>query len=349
MSGSYVSVLYIVASSLTILGLLQMPGILTRLGNRKTSLLLSVVGFFSLIGLALGTNTIVITGSFIVFFVSSNFLFASLDIFVKDLSQETSIGKSRGLYLMILNLAWVVSQAISGSVVTKSSFKGLYLLGACFMALVVIIFVKSLHNFIDPKYKKVAILDTFKVFVKNKNISKIYLVNFILKFFYVWMIIYTPIYLHEHIGFHWDAIGLIFTVMLLPFVALTYSLGKLSDKIGEKEFLTLGFIFIAVSTMLIPFITEPSLLIWAGILFATRVGAATIEIMSESYFFKNVSKEDPDIISFFRNTSPLAFILAPLIAIPVFIFTPSFEHIFFVLGAILLTGLYVTLRIKDTL
>ena len=99
--------------------------------------------------------------------------------------------------------------------------------------------------------------------------------------------------------------------------------------------------------ILIPFIKVPNFWIWAGILFATRVGAATIEIMSESYFFKSVDKEDANIISFFRNTAPLSFIIAPLLATLIFLLTKNFSYIFFILGAILLCGLFVTLQLRD--
>ena len=100
------------------------------------------------------------------------------------------------------------------------------------------------------------------------------------------MVIYTPIYLHEYIGFGWDKIGIIFSIMLLPFVILDFPLGKLSDKIGEKKMLMAGFLIMTSSVLAIPLMTEPLLWLWAVILFMTRVGAATIESLSESYFFK---------------------------------------------------------------
>ena len=161
------------------------------------------------------------------------------------------------------------------------------------------------------------------------------------------MIIYMPIYLHQHIGFSWSQIGLIFSIMLVPFVVLDFPLGKLSDKIGEKKMLLIGFAIISLSVLAIPLIKTQTLLFWTGILFLTRVGAATIEVMSESYFFKIVHEENADAISFFRNTAPLSFIIAPLCAIPVLLFIPSFEYIFFVLGAVLLLGLFTALRLKD--
>lgn len=346
-STHYVGLIYIVASIITILLMLEMPSILTLLGNRHTSLYFSFAVFLSLIMLAFGDNVYIIVSAFILYFLGTNFIVASLDIFVEDMSKNSSIGKFRGLYLMTVSLAWVIAQIFSGEIIKMSSFKGIYLVSALFMLIFSFLFILFLHNFKDPKYKKIPIKKTIMTFIKNKNLSKIYLINLILKFFFAWMIIYTPIYLHEHIGFGWDKIGIIFTVMLLPFILLEFPLGKMSDRTGEKKMLALGFLVSAVATFLIPFVKEPGIFLWMAILFFTRVGAAMIEVMSESYFFKSVSQEDDDEISFFRNTGPLSFIIAPVVAIPVLFLIPSFEYLFFVLVAIMLYGFFITLRLRD--
>jgi MFS family permease len=148
-------------------------------------------------------------------------------------------------------------------------------------------------------------------------------------------------------GFSWDKIGIIFTVMLLPFLFLEYPLGRLSDKVGEKKMLRIGLLIMAFATLSIPFISEPKILPFAIALFLSRVGAATIEIMTESYFFKSVTEEHADEISFYRNTSPVSFIIGPLLAIPVLFLTPSFEYIYFVLGAIILIGYYLAHKLRD--
>jgi len=344
---NYIGIIYIIASIMTILGLLKMPTILTRFGNRLTILLSCSLIFLSLLLLAFGKSVFVVVPAFILYFASISFIVTSLDIFIEDFSKNSAIGTLRGFYLMIINFAWIVAQIISGSVINKSSFSGIYLLGASFIVLVGIIFIFFLHDFKDPEYKKVSILKTIKSFSNNKHISKIYLSNLILQFFYAWMIIYTPIYLHEYIGFGWDEIGIIFGIMLLPFVILDFPLGKFSDKIGEKKMLLFGFLIIALSVLIIPFIKESSFWLWALTLFATRIGAATIEIMNESYFFKVITEKNADEISFFRNASPVAYVIAPLVAIPILFFIPSFEYLFFVLGAILLVGFFIALRLKD--
>ena len=343
----YIGVLYAIASIITIWGFLKMSKILNRLGNQLVSFLLAFSIFLSLILLALDCNRAVTILSFILYFVSSNLIIASLDIFIEDFSSSSAVGKFRGLYLMIINLAWVIAQIISGSIIAKSSFRGIYFFSAGFMLLVSVIFALFLHDFKDPKYKKVSVKKTLQFFAKNRGASKIYLINFILKFFYVWMIIFTPIYLNEYLHFDWSQIGLIFTIMLIPFVIVDFPLGKLSDKIGEKKMLISGFLIGIFFTMIIPLFTKTDLWIWALILFGTRVGMAIVEVMSESYFFKIISEENADAISFFRNNYPLAYIIAPLAAIPIFMLAPSFKYLFYVLGAIMLYGLFLSLRLKD--
>ena len=343
----YIGIVYIVPSIIAIVGLLEMPRILNRLGNRFTTLLFSFTGFISLLALALGTKGYIIIPAIVVYFISTDMIIASLDIFIEDFSKSGNVGKFRGLYLMVINFSWIVAQTISGSIIAKSSFQGIYLFSAGFLFLTSIIFIFFLNDFKDPKYTKVPILKTLKVFIKNKSLSKIYSINLILKFFFAWMVIYTPIYLHEYIGFNWENIGLIFTIMLIPYVLIDYPLGRLSDKIGEKKLLLIGFLITIVFTLIMPLISLPIVWLWALILFGTRVGASVVEVMAESYFFKEVSERNPDEISFFRNTYPLSFVIAPLVAIPVLLLIPSFKYLFFVLGAITLLGLLITLRLKD--
>ena len=86
---------------------------------------------------------------------------------------------------------------------------------------------------------------------------------------------------------------------------------------------------------------------WALILFATRVGAATVEIMKETYLFKKISADDLDVLSLSRLTTPLALIIAPLSASIFLLFFP-FRFIFLALSIIVALGLTQSLRLIDT-
>lgn len=324
-----------------------MPKVLERLGNRRVAFWLSLILFFSLLLLSMGKNKFIVIFAFISYWVSASLMIAALDIFIEDFSKSSAVGRFRGFYISITSVAWVVSQMISGSIIGKSSFGGIYILSALFMLLVSVVFTFFLHNFRDPKYTETPVLKTVKSFIKNKNIAKIYFIDLVIKFFYAWMIIYTPIYLRQYLAFSWQQIGFIFTIMLLPFVVLSFPLGILSDKIGEKKIMIAGLLTMSVATLLIPLITQPRIFVWAIVLLCTRIGAASAEAMSESYFFKVVNEKNANDISFFRNASPVSYIIAPLLAIPVLLFTPSFNYLFLVLGTILLAAFFVSLRLKD--
>ena len=189
----YVSIVYIIASIIAIWALSKMPKILNRLGNRFTILAFTLLSFLSLITLAFTHNASIVVLAIVIYFISTDLIIASLDIFIEDFSKNASIGKFRGLYLMFINFAWVIAQTLSGSIIAKSSFQGIYLFGAGFLLLNSFIFIRFLHDFKDPKYTKVPILKTIKIFIKNKSLSKIYCINLLLKFFFAWMVIYTPI------------------------------------------------------------------------------------------------------------------------------------------------------------
>jgi MFS-type transporter involved in bile tolerance (Atg22 family) len=59
-------------------------------------------------------------------------------------------------------------------------------------------------------------------------------------------------------------------------------LGKYSDKIGERKILMFGFFITSISTISLFFIQKPEIWIWAILLLATRIGAATIEVIRKS-------------------------------------------------------------------
>jgi len=98
---------------------------------------------------------------------------------------------------------------------------------------------------------------------------------------------------------------------------------------------------IAVSTLAIFFISSKSALVWALILFCTRIGASLIEVLRDSYFYKRIDCGDVDIINFFRSVRPMAYIIGLIIATPV-VFFLHIKYIFPVIGLVMLTGIFAS-------
>jgi len=344
----YVGLVFTISAVLSIFLLSKISLFLSKLGNYKTTIFLLIIETLLLAGLASIKITWLIIPMFIIHYAILLLLVLNFDIFIEHFSDDGSTGSIRGTFLSVVNLSWVIAPFIAGSILTNSDFWKIYLLSASVMIPVFAIIFLKFKNVPDNHYDHPPFWETVKEVYKNKNIYKIFSASFLLYFFFSWMIIYTPIYLSHYIGFTWEKIGIIFTIMLLPYVLFELPLGKLADwKFGEKEFLTLGFVIIGFSTMIMAFINSHNFLIWAGILFITRIGASFVEISSETYFFKQVDDTDTNIISFFRNTKPLAFIIAPIVA-TVILRVFAYQYLFLALGIVMLIGLRYSLTLRDT-
>jgi len=153
------------------------------------------------------------------------------------------------------------------------------------------------------------------------------------------MVFYSSLYL-INLGIPLENFGIIFTLMLIPFVLIQLPAGFLADKKGgEKELIILAVLILSSSVLPIYFLNTKSIIIWASILFITRIGAALLEILSDTYFYKKVDGRDVDIIDFYRTANPLSHIFAFSICALLLRFFPL-KSVFVLLFLILLTGLY---------
>lgn len=333
-----VGLVYILGSIGSILTLFLAPKIFRKVGAYKFLLSAIFLDALSFLILSSTKNAWGVTAMFILGFSMNTLIIFSLDELLKIFSRDAVTGRIRGIYLMLCNLAWIFAQFIYGTILGGLSFNAIYLLGFFIMALFFAISFFNLKNIPEPEYDKVKSLSYVKRFFKNKNLLRAYGINFLLQFFYCWMVIYTPIYLYVHLGFNWKEIGIIFSVMLLPFLLIQFPLGKYSDKIGERKMLMLGFFIASMTTFFLFFIKKHEVWIWAIILFGTRIGAAIVEVMSDVHFFRHIEKENDEFISIYRNAAPVAYILAPIVAFIAFYFIPSFNFIFLLLGVLMLCG-----------
>lgn len=349
-SEKLVGIIYIIASIFTILCFLLIPFVLKKFGNYKTALFLVIFEMIALLGLAFLNSALWLIVLFILNLIAIPLMYFLTDIFLENYSSNQATGKIRGIYLTSVNLAWAISPLVSGLILASNNYSKIYLVSFLFLIPVAIILLTSLSNFKDSKYQATHVWRTIKVIWRDKNLLNIVMANWLLFFFYSWMIIYTPLYLYKNIGFSWAQIGITFSIMLLPFVLFQFMLGRLADKQwGEKELLCLGFIIIALSTGFLSFFHSNNIFLWAAILFITRIGASIIEVMCDTYFFKKVDSLNANVISFYRMSSPLAYIFAPLFAVIMLnFFSFDIEYLFLVLGIIMLLGLKFSLALKDT-
>ncbi len=346
--GSIVGLLYTVASLISLLGLWVLPEVLPAIGNRAATLFLVTINATSLFGMAYSHDALALSVLFIMFFASNTLIAFSLDLFIEHFTEAKATGQTRGFYLSFTNLAWIGAPLLSGVVISLFGYSSIYMLAGGLMVLILLYVHLLMKKYTDAPYKKRSFAETIHFLKTHKGLRRITSANFLLQFFFSWMIIYTPLYLNGTIGFTWTEIGLIFLVMLLPFSLLQFPLGYFADKkYGERGILAIGFAVMALATASVSFIHSKSILTWMIVLFFTRVGAATVEVMSETYFFKKVRDDNPALIGIFRDTIPLGYIIGPAIATGILLVIPL-SSLFLTLGIIMLFGIFVALSLSKS-
>jgi MFS family permease len=349
-SESTIGLIYTLSSILTIIGLIYFSPILRKFGNYKATLAFIAIQVLALTGLALSNSLALVAPLFILSIALGNLIVINIDVFIEHDTNSKTVGSVRGLFLTITNTAWILSPMLAGVLLDGTNeYWKIYGTAVLLLLPALLILQSNFKNFKDPVYSEVPARATLHKIWLDPNLYRIFMANIILHLFYAWMVIYTPIYLHKHLGFDWEVIGFIFTIMLIPFVLLDMPLGRLADrKYGEKEMMSIGFVIMAISTGIMSMVDGGGAWLWALILFTTRVGASIIEIMIETYFFKKVGEKDANLLSMFRSTRAVAYIIAPAL-FSLSLWFVDYRYTFIILGVICLYGLRYSLTIEDTL
>jgi MFS family permease len=331
---SYLGFLYTGGSLIAILGLITLPKILARIGSRLTMMILTLIIIaICIVNITVG-NPFVILALFTLFFASNIMFFLANDIVIDQVAHNDSVmGTIRGSYITAVHIGYIAAPGLAGFILARLGFSALYALAGLMLVPLLFLLFKTRSIRSNP-HEKISIRKSLALVSKNKDLRNILGANFILQIFYSWMVIYTPIFLHETLGIPWDSIGTIFSLMLLAFILIPIPVGKIADSVtGEKTLLFFGFTIMGVSTALLYFLPHFTLPLLALILFGTRIGASSIETLTESYFYKHIPHSETEAIGILKSTYPVAYIIGPLLAsIIISFFTP--QHLFLVLGII---------------
>ncbi len=349
-----VDYIYMLGAAVSILGFLIIPEIIRRVGNYYTALYLVVIQIILFFILVSTKSPGVLLTTFILQTAVISLIGLCLDIFLEAYTDGMHVGTIRGMYTATLNASWIIAPLIGSMIINgNSNYHNTYIAALWMLFPLLYLIYCNFPKFKDPNYTHLSPWQLIKHVSHNKNWVKLFTANTILQVFYAWMTVYSTIYLHMTMGFSWEAMGIIIAIMLIPFPIIQYPLGKLADmKYGEKEIMIVGFALMGVTTICLSFIHVPSIVLWAGGLFLTRVGAAAAEVMIETYFFKTVSLRDTAALGLFRVTRQISYFIAPLISIAAgFLLAKYFAsdaYMFAVIGLISLTALIPIASIRDT-
>jgi MFS family permease len=272
------------------------------------------------------------------YLVFSGLEWASLDVILETFSEDRKSGRIRGKHLTLLNAGFLFGPLLATRLISHFDFYGVFLFIFIVNSMILVISLFAFRNSNHRFEERISVIDLLKKVLMRKNILRIYYISFVLEFFFAMMVVYCPIYLRD-LGFSWDKIGIIFTFMLVPFVLVQYPMGLLADrKTGEKEAIMISLVLMGISSAAIYFVSSGSLLVWSVVLFSTRIGAALIEVLRDSYFYKRIDAQDVDLIHFFRTAMPAGYVAATALATISIIFLPL-KAVFILTGIVVISAL----------
>ncbi len=346
-SEKFLGLIFVLANLLTFIAVNFYPLAIRKLGNYLAFILVLLVNGCTLLLLPYSGETLILVILFCIYSIASMLLWINLDIFIQDLSEVNETGRIRGLNLTLMNLGWVISPSITGYLMSKSGFPDVYGLSGALSILVALLvwmqyqpLIKRQRSYTIPHFGNL-----IKRIYRRFDLFSVFIIAFILSFFYAWMVVYTPLYL-RNLGFSFVDIGFMFTIMLIPFVIFEYPVGYIADKyLGETEMISFGLVVMALTSLSMLFVSS----FWgfAIVLFLSRVGASIVEALRDSYFYKKLGSTQVELINLFRDTGPLAYVIAPLLASGILIYFPM-SYLYPVLAVICFSGLYFTLKMPDT-
>ena len=344
----FIGEIYMAVAAVTVLCFFLIYRILKRYGDYATAVGLIILDAVTLACIVWGQSFAVIATAFVLNMAILALISFTYDVFLETYTEVAHTGGVRGWFLTITNSAWILAPLIAGMIIYGHVYTGVFIAALILLAPVLYLVHKNFRRFPDSAYESPSAWATIREVAAMPDIWKLCVINIVLNTFYCWMIIYTPLYLAQTIGFDWSSIGIILTIMLVPFVLIQLPFGKLADeKYGEKELMGIGFAILGLATIALSFVTSHSLIVWAAALFVTRCGAAMAEVMIETYFFKKVNPKESNILAAFRTTRQIPYFLAPAITGIGLFFTGS-TGLFIILGVICLLPLVLIAMIRDT-
>lgn len=346
---SFVGWFIIAANAVGAVVIIFFPRLIKRYSNYSVmvSLLLTSIVVTTLLSFA--TRTWMSLTLFVLTAVCLLLVPINIDVFVEDISIRRRIGRIRTTLLTTSNVAWVIAPPLMGWIAQGERYRLVYLATAAVLAVAwLVLFAQRTALTDHVRYRSRHLPQLLKVVAGNPNLVKIFAVALSLRVFYAIMVLYTPLFLHRQLGFSWTTIGWTFSLMLLPFIIVQLPAGQMADRfLGEKELLVLGQIIMLVFTGLLFFTSATSPLVWAALLFMTRVGAALVDGMQEVYFFKIIRRTDIDVINLFRDVQPAGWLLGALVSVAVLAVFPL-QTLFLVAAAVPLLALHPALGLRDT-
>lgn len=347
----FTSVIYMIAGFLTLAISIHITKYLKHFHTYSFTMGIVIAQIIITFALGLTDNNFLLGLFFIMHFILAALIFTCLNVFLENFSNNKETGQIRGVFFTLFNLGFLVSPFLGGALLAKSGYTALFTVSASLL----IPFLFFMHHYLkkmkDHRFLSVNLFSAFKKAWNNTDTRGALLAVILLECFFTMTVIYLPIYIVS-LGIPLTTyLTAVLPIALIPLVIMPYELGIIADnKLGEKELMLLGLLILTVSAFTISIVTSSNILVWILILTVSRIGAALVETMSYTYYFKKINAGDVDLTTLFSNVRNFSLAITALFGIilsPLVIMYPTI--MFVMLGIILLWGITQVFHIHDTL
>jgi len=255
----YIGLYLALATFITLLVILAFPRFIKRFSNYRVLVALMFINIVTILFLITARSAGMVLIWFVIYYLSLSLMAINLDIALENISDDAHTGHIRTTFLTITNIGWGLAPIIMGQLAGDNRYWLVYLIGGLALVPALILLFTQKKMMVDHvRYKNRHFHELIKIVKKNKNISRIFTIAFLLRLFYSIMVLYIPVYLHNTLGIPWSTLGIMFTIMLLPFVILQLPAGNLADRyLGEKEIMVVGLIIMMVTVGSIFLLSRP--------------------------------------------------------------------------------------------
>ncbi len=240
-----------------------------------------------------------------------------IPLFMSDFSGKIGMARLNSRYHLWMNVGALVAPTVAMMVANRFNNRAafmasavIYLAGWAFFKYFRIVQEEKKLRPANPRHTVRALMRNTRMFFCRPGMARAYFVNFGYYSLRAMRYLYVPIVVIEN-GFSKDALGLVLTLGIIPYLILSEMMGRLVRRFGKTIWLMSGLISFAILSMLATVTVGWPLLV---IFVAWQVSGALMESVHDLLFFDGMKKSDQTrFYGIFRTSVNLPNVIAPIL------------------------------------
>lgn len=341
-------IIYSAAASLTLLLNFSITTLLRYFKIEKLNNLALILAGLNLLFLSFSDFPFNIFLSYIIYIALSEYLLMLSSIMIEDLSRDAVTGSIRGRFITMQSLAYVISPFFTSFLIKYFGISYIFLFSGFCIFCALIYFRINIRNLPNISIHDKSFFISLKQIWKNYDLRVSIFSLIAMNVFFVGAVVFLPFKMAS-LGIPLTTyLSVLLPIALLPFLFIPNILGHIEDQMkDEKQFILIGLFGLLFILTIFAVTTSTSLILWAIILFISRIFSSITETSTNSYFFKKINKSDTAVISIFSSSSQIAYLFFSPILFAILIYA-NLEAVFLSISFFLCFVLILVSKIHNT-